>query len=101
MQFFARLALISSFTLVVAASAFGADKGFSHQGVAEDAKRYETFLKTSWKPTPKAPFDVKAEAEKVFATDARAASRYLADAVVANDKDAATWTRLAQALLAI
>jgi alpha-2-macroglobulin len=101
MQFFARLALISSLTLAAAASAFGADKGFSHQGVAEDAKRYETFLKTSWKPAPKAPFDVKAEAEKVFATDARAASRYLADAVNANDKDSAAWTRLAQALLAI
>ena len=101
MQFFARLALLSSLALASSLPAFAADKGFSHQGVADDAKRYETFLKTSWKLVPKAPFDVKAEAEKVFATDARAASRYLADAVVANDKDGPAWTRLAQALLAI
>ena len=75
MQFFARLALISTVALASAASAFAAEKGFSHQGVAADAKRYETFLKTSWKPTAKSPADLKAEAEKVFATDPRAASR--------------------------
>ncbi len=101
MQFIARLALIASVSLGAVLPAAAAGKDFSHQGIAADAKRYETFLKSSWKATPKIAIDVKAEAEKVFATDPRAASRFLADYVIANDKDASAWTRLAEALLAI
>lgn len=101
MQFFARLALLASVSLSALLPAHAADPGFSHQGIAADAKRYETFLKANWKAGAKPSGDLKSEAEKIFATDARAASRLLADAVVANDKDAAAWTRLAEALLAI
>ena len=104
MQFLARLALISSLvaaTAAPAAPALATGKGFSHQGVAEDAKRYQTFLKSNWQTGAKKPAELKAEAEKVFASDPRAASRSLATAVAADDKDALAWTRLAQALLAI
>nr|HPG88720.1 alpha-2-macroglobulin family protein [Hyphomicrobium sp.] len=105
MSFLARLALISSMvtsvTLGALSPAIAADPGFSHQGVAADAKRYETFLKSNWRSDGKTPVALKAEAEKVFATDARAASRFLANVVASDDKDSAAWTRLAEALLAI
>ena len=78
-----------------------AEQGFAHQGVAADAKRYETYLKANWKTDGKSAADLKGEAEKTFASDPRAASRALASAVGADDKDAAAWTRLAEALLAI
>jgi uncharacterized protein YfaS (alpha-2-macroglobulin family) len=101
MKFLARLALLASVTLGAVSPAFAADKGFSHEGVAADAKRYETFLKANWKSDGKSPAELKREAEKVFAADARAASRYLANAVASDGKDAAAWTRLAESLLAI
>ena len=101
MLFFARLALVSTLLLATALSAGAAEKTFSHQGVAADAKRYETFLKANWKPDGKSPAALEAEAEKVFAADPRAASRSLANAVAADDKDCEAWTRLAEALLAI
>ena len=101
MLFFARLALVSTLLLATAFGASAAEKTFSHQGVAADAKRYETFLKANWKPDGKSPAALEAEAEKVFAADPRAASRSLANAVAADDKDWKAWTRLAEALLAI
>lgn len=101
MFFFARLALVSTLLLATVTGALAADKVFLHQGVAADAKRYETFLKTNWKPDGKPAAVLKADADKVFASDPRAASRSLAAAVVANDKDWATWTRLAESLIAI
>jgi alpha-2-macroglobulin len=101
MRFFAHLALLSFLTLASALGANAAGKGFTHEGVAGDAKRYETFLKANWKADGKKASDLKADAEKVFATDARAASRSLASVVASDDKDGAAWTRLAQALLAI
>jgi uncharacterized protein YfaS (alpha-2-macroglobulin family) len=101
MFFFARLALVSTLLLATITSTLAADKVFLHQGVAADAKRYETFLKTNWKPDGKPAAVLKADAEKVFATDPRAASRSLAAAVVTNDKDWTAWTRLAEALIAI
>jgi uncharacterized protein YfaS (alpha-2-macroglobulin family) len=103
MQFVSRLALpifsLISFLALASAPAFAGD--FAHQGVAADAQRYETFLKANWKTDGKTPADLKAEAEKVFAADPRAASRLLANAVAANPKDTAAWSRLAEALLAI
>ncbi len=101
MLLFARLALVSTLLLATVHGASATDKTFSHQGVAADAKRYETYLKANWIPGGKAPAALKSEAEKVFATDPRAASRSLANAVASNDKDWAAWTRLAEALLAI
>ena len=50
MLFFARFALVSTLLLATAFGASAAEKTFSHQGVAADAKRYETFLKANWKP---------------------------------------------------
>ena len=85
MQFLARLALLASLTLGAVSPVLAADRGFSHAGIAADAKRYETFLKSNWKSDGKTPADLKREAEKVFATDARAASRYLANAVASDD----------------
>ena len=103
MQFVSRLALpifsLISFLALASAPAFAGD--FAHQGVAADAQRYETFLKANWKTDGKTPADLKAESEKVFAADPRAASRLLANAVAANPKDTAAWSRLAEALLAI
>ncbi len=47
------------------------------------------------------PADLKVQADKLFTTDARAASRLLANVVATDANDAAAWTRLAEALLAI
>ncbi len=101
MQYFARLALLLVFVVSGSGLGMAAGKGFSHQGVAADAKRYETFLKANWKSDGKKAADLKIEADKIFSSDARAASRLLANAVAADDKDALAWTRLAEALLAI
>lgn len=101
MLFFARLAFISTLLLATINGAMGAEKPFMHQGVAADAKRYETFLKANWKPDGKPAAVLKADAEKNFTSDPRAASRSLAAAAVEDDKDWTTWTRLAEALLAV
>lgn len=101
MQFVSRLVFLGLMLVLPALSAQAADKTFSHQGVAADAKRYESFLKTSWKFGAKKSPELKAEAEKVFGADPRAASRLLASVVAADGNDAAAWTRLAEALLAI
>ena len=103
MQYVSRLAFpifsLISFLVLVCTPSFAGD--FAHEGVAADAQRYETFLKANWKTDGKSPADLKIEADKIFASDARAASRLLASAVAANPKDAAAWSRLAEALLAI
>ena len=101
MQFLARLAALSAFTVLTALAAVAEPKAFTHQGVAADAKRYEAFLKANWKSDGKKPAELKVEADKILATDARAASRLLANAIAADDKDAVAWTRLAEVLLAI
>ena len=101
MQFISRLAAFVVFAIFSAAQLTADGKPFLHQGVAADAKRYETYLKTNWKPDVKKPADLKIEANKIFLADPRAASRLLASAVAFNDKDSEAWVRLAQALLAI
>lgn len=101
MQLISRLVVLALLAVFSAGHLNAAGKPFLHQGVAADAKRYETYLKANWKPDAKKPTDFKIEANKIFLADPRAASRLLASAVAANDKDAEAWTRLAQALLAI
>jgi hypothetical protein len=101
MFFLARLAFISMLLLTTLNGATAAEKVFSHHGIASDAKRYEEFLKANWKPEGKPAAVLKTDAEKVFASDPRAASRSLAAAVAEDDKDWSSWTRLAEALLAI
>ncbi len=106
MQFSSHLALrfISCLMIALAgltAPAAAQEKSFSHQGVAADAKRYETFVKANWKSDGKKPADLKIEAEKIYATDARASARLFANVVAAEPKDGAAWVRLAESLLAI
>ncbi|HML30857.1 MAG TPA: alpha-2-macroglobulin family protein, partial [Hyphomicrobium sp.] len=101
MIFLVRLAAVITLMLATYSTASADPKPFLHQGVAADAKRYEAYLKANWKPDGKTPAALKAQAEKDFATDPRAASRSLANAVSADAQDAAAWTRLAEALLAI
>ncbi|SFV25723.1 alpha-2-macroglobulin family protein [Hyphomicrobium facile] len=101
MHVIARLAVFFALLLATFSSASATEKPFLHAGIAADAKRYETYLKANWKPDGKSAAALKSEAEKVFATDPRAASRSLANAVAVDEKDSAAWTRLAEALLAI
>lgn len=105
MRLLARLALCSVFALAAAAPSFAGwmsdGKGFTHQGVAADAKRYETYLRSSWKADGKTAADLKSEGDKLIATDARAASRIFANAVATDTTDSGAWTKLAETLLAI
>jgi uncharacterized protein YfaS (alpha-2-macroglobulin family) len=101
MTFLARLALLSLIAMASPLTSHAANQGFSHQGVAADAKRYETFLKSAWKANGKKSADLKVEAEKLFTNDPRAAARLLANVVASEAVDAPAWTRLAEALLAI
>lgn len=74
---------------------------FAHQGVKEDAQRYEAYLKANWKLSGKSAADQRRDGERALRTDARAASRSFAGAVVSNPSDAEAWIGLASALLAI
>ena len=78
-------------------------KPFSHPGVANDAQRYEAWLKNNWKPDKAKAGELKLAAEKALAAgnDARGASRSFAAAVVSDEGDAEAWLGLARALLAI
>ncbi len=57
--------LLSAFLLLVLAgtsapwSAQAASR-FAHQGIAEDAQRYEKYVRENWKPGGKAAADLKA-----------------------------------------
>ncbi|MGL4396752.1 MAG: alpha-2-macroglobulin family protein [Hyphomicrobium sp.] len=102
MTFLARLALMTALVAGIAGPPLAAaERTFTHQGVAADAKRYEAFLKSNWKPAVAKSADLKVEAAKLMATDARAASRLLANVVAVDGKDGAAWLGLAEALLAI
>jgi uncharacterized protein YfaS (alpha-2-macroglobulin family) len=74
---------------------------FAHQGVKEDATRYETYLKSNWKLSTRNAAELRRDGERALRTDPRAASRSFAGAVVADDKDADAWLGLSRALLAI
>jgi len=74
---------------------------FQHEGVADDAKRYETHVLQNWKRGAKPAAEVRKVAEKALKTDPRAASREFATAVATDPKSAENWLGLARALLAI
>jgi uncharacterized protein YfaS (alpha-2-macroglobulin family) len=74
---------------------------FAHQGVKEDAQRYEAYLKANWKLSERPAADLRRDGERMLRTDPRAASRNFAGAVVANPQDGDAWIGLARALLAI
>jgi len=106
MPFLARLLLAFSFLLPLApAMAQQASPpkavAFAHQGVKDDGKRYEDYLKANWKITGKHAADLRREAERAMRTDPRAASRSYAGAVAVDGMDVESWIGLARALLAI
>jgi len=76
---------------------------FTHPGVQNDAKRYETYLKANWPPGNRQGRELRAEGAKLLeaGTDPRAAARNFAQAVTFDANDAEAWTGLARALLAI
>ena len=75
MQFIARLALLASVSLGAVLPAAAAGKDFSHQGVAADAKRYETFLKSSWKADAESAVSTSRPKLKKFLRPTRAPHR--------------------------
>jgi alpha-2-macroglobulin len=74
---------------------------FAHQGVKEDAARYEAYLKSNWKLSGRPGAELRRDGERTLRIDPRAASRNFAGAVVADGRDADAWIGLARALLAI
>ncbi|MFN3744138.1 MAG: alpha-2-macroglobulin family protein [Hyphomicrobiaceae bacterium] len=76
---------------------------FSHPVISKDAERYESYLKGAFKPGRQTARQQREAGLKVLADggDARVAARHLATAVVTDAKDAAAWTGLARALLAM
>ncbi len=95
--------LIGLFLMLSAGLAQAQEARFTHAGVEADAKRYETYLKANWQPGKRTARDLRLEADRVLAvgTDPRAASRFYAQAAVADANDAEAWLGLARALLAI
>ena len=77
------------------------EKPFAHAGVQADAKRYESYLRSSWQPKGEGR-TLRAEGARILAAgnDPRAASRAYAQAVVFDAGDTEAWTGLARALLA-
>ena len=104
MSNFAQLACSTAVLLALAmplTPAAAQDKPFAHKGIAADADRYESFLKTQWKTSLKKPAELRAAGDRALASDPRAASRAFAQAVAADEHDPASWLGLAKALLAI
>lgn len=98
--------LFSAFLFLVFAVVAGpwsatAASRFAHQGISEDAARYEKYVRETWKAGAKSAADLRLAASKQMAADARAASRSYATAVSADPKNAESWLGLAKALLAI
>ncbi|MEO1205049.1 MAG: alpha-2-macroglobulin [Pseudomonadota bacterium] len=74
---------------------------FGHTQVARDAARYETFLKKAYGAQNVNVSAAVRNGQGLLSRDARAASRSFASAVVSAPQNAAAWTGLARALLAI
>ena len=91
------LFVLSGFTAAAATE----QRPFAHRGVAQDAERYETYLKENWKPGASPAADLRLAGDKALGADPRAASRSYAAAVVADGKTPENWLGLARALLAI
>jgi len=100
MRFFGSV-LLGLFLFVGSGVASAQEHPFSHKGVAKDAERYEIYVKENWKPGTRKPPELRLAADKLVATDARAASRTYAAAVAADPSSAESWLGLARALLAI
>ncbi len=86
--------------LLDAGSALAQAKPFSHTGLAKDGERYESYLKSHWKPGNQRAEALIAAANKA-GKDARLAARNFAMAVVSEPGNVTAWVGLAEALLAI
>ena len=86
--------------LLDAGSALAQAKRFSHTGLAKDGERYESYLKSHWKPGNQRAEALIAAANKA-GKDARLAARNFAMAVVSEPGNVTAWVGLAEALLAI
>ena len=100
MRYLARAFLALVFILPLA-HASAQERPFAHHEVAKDGERYETYLKANWHLADRQGPELRAEGNRLLATDPRAASRGFAGAVVADDHDAEAWMGLSRALLAI
>lgn len=74
---------------------------FAHTGISQDAARYESYLKANWRKEGGSSAKLRADGERLLASDPRGASRSFAAAVVADDQNVEAWFGLATALLAI
>ncbi|MCZ7595758.1 MAG: hypothetical protein M5U16_13315 [Hyphomicrobium sp.] len=93
MHFLARLILALTFVLPLAPAMAQQPPSqqvhpFAHQGVKEDAQRYEAYLKSNWKLSGKSAADLRRDGERALRSDPRSASRNFAGAVVADNRDA-------------
>ncbi len=93
--------LLIIFAFLAAPLAATAGSRFIHQGISEDAARYERYVRETWKPGSKTAADLRLAGAKQLATDARAASRSYAAAVAADPKNTESWLGLARTLLAV
>lgn len=98
-----RLSTVLALALAVVAGSLeaAAASRFTHQGIAEDAARYEKYVRESWKAGGKTAGDLRLAGLKQMGTDVRAATRSFAAAVSADPKSAESWLGLARALLAV
>lgn len=95
------LALFIALPLAPAMAQQQSQPPFAHQGVKEDAQRYEAYLKANWKLSGSDAAGLRRDGDRMLAKDPRAASRSFAAAAVADGKDVEAWMGLARALLAI
>ena len=93
--------LLCVFMLADLGAAAAEERPFVHKGVAQDAERYEAYIKETWHPGGRKSGDLRLAAERVLAKDPRAAARSFAAAVTADDRSPESWLGLARALLAI
>ena len=74
---------------------------FVHKEFSKDGERYETYLRSHWKPGRQKASQLAEAGHRALAKDAREAARNFAMAVVAEPGNTEAWTGLAQSLLAI
>jgi uncharacterized protein YfaS (alpha-2-macroglobulin family) len=93
--------LLLAFAVLSGSIAASAASRFAHQGIADDAARYEKYVRETWKAGAKGSGELRLAGQKQMETDARAASRSYAAAVSADPKSSESWLGLARALLAV
>ncbi len=97
------LCAVAPIGLSGASPAAHAADSFRHKGLDGDASRFESWLRSNWKPGRRKARGFLLAGDKLLAgnKDPRGASRQFATAVVAAPKNSRAWYGLAQSLLAI